>query len=269
MLLRENLQKSLGEKLRRLNRERPLSPVVAQKLRERFEVEMTYNSNAIEGNTLTLKETYWVIQQGITVRGKPLKDHLEAKSHKEALDFLYDLIGHKRKFTVSEHLIKSLHSIILENIDREIAGTYRKTDVFISGADHKPPSPLEVPAMMNGLIRWSRKNHGKLDIVDFSALFHHKFVQIHPFQDGNGRTGRLLMNLFLMQAGFLMNEARRSSSSTWMSSVPLRSRLPAQPAPYFLTAAIARSLSVCSSPIACAHRAGTRTAMSGTRASFA
>ncbi|NIP33257.1 cell filamentation protein Fic, partial [Candidatus Saccharibacteria bacterium] len=96
MLIRENLQKILEEKLERLNKKRPLSPVLVGKLKERFEVEMTYNSNAIEGNTLTLKETYWVIQEGITVKDKPLKDHLEAKNHKEALDFLYDLIEHNK-----------------------------------------------------------------------------------------------------------------------------------------------------------------------------
>ena len=158
MLLRKNLQKTLEEKLILLNKRRPLSPSVNEKLRERFEVEMTYNSNAIEGNTLTLKETYWVIQQGVTVKGKPLKDHLEAKAHKEALDFLYDLISEKKKATISEHLIKNIHSLILEDIDKEIAGVYRKTDVFITGSDHKPPSPLDVPAKMNELIDWAKKS---------------------------------------------------------------------------------------------------------------
>ncbi|MDH5597333.1 MAG: Fic family protein, partial [Candidatus Peregrinibacteria bacterium] len=170
MLLRKNLQTFLADKLRQLNKKRPLSSAVAQQLRERFEVEMTYNSNAIEGNTLTLKETYWVIQQGITVKGKPLKDHLEAKSHKEALDFLYELVDKGKRATISEHLIKSIHSIILEDIDRDIAGTYRKTDVFIMGSDHKPPSPLEVSAKMSELMNWSKKNHNKMDTVEFTSL---------------------------------------------------------------------------------------------------
>lgn len=204
MLLRPNIQKLLEEKLKRLQKLRPLSPALVRKLKERFEVEMTYNSNAIEGNTLTLKETYWVIQQGITVKGKSLKDHLEAKNHKEALDFLYELVEHGKSSTISEHLIKSLHSLVIQDIDRKIAGRYRNKDVFITGTDHTPPSALEVPAKMEEFIVWARKNYRKIPVIDFSAIFHHKFVHIHPFEDGNGRTGRLLMNIFLMQYGFPM-----------------------------------------------------------------
>jgi len=204
MILRPNLNQLLQEKLKKLNTLRPISPTLVQKLKERFEVEMTYNSNAIEGNTLTLKETYWVIQQGITVKGKPLKDHLEAKNHKEALDFLYELVKHGKSSTISEHLIKSIHALIIQDIDREIAGQYRNKDVFITGTDHTPPSALEVPAKMEEFIAWARKNYRKMPIVDFAAIFHHKFVHIHPFEDGNGRTGRLLMNIFLMQYGLPM-----------------------------------------------------------------
>lgn len=204
LLLRSNLEKMLEEKLKQLKKLRPLSAVLVQKLKKRFEIEMTYNSNAIEGNTLTLKETYWVIQQGITVKGKSLKDHLEAKNHKEALDFLYELVEHGKSSTISEYLIKSLHSLVIQDIHREIAGRYRNKDVFITGTDHTPPSALEVPAKMEEFIVWARKNYLKMPVVDFSAIFHHKFVHIHPFEDGNGRTGRLLMNIFLLQHGFPM-----------------------------------------------------------------
>ena len=204
MFLRSNIQKLLEEKLKKLQKLRPLSPALVNKLKERFEIEMTYNSNAIEGNTLTLKETYWVIQQGITVKGKSLKDHLEAKNHKEALDFLYELIEHGKSSTISEHLVKSIHALVIQDIDREIAGRYRNKDVFITGTDHMPPSALDVPSKMEELIVWARKNHKNMPIVDFSAIFHHKFVYIHPFEDGNGRTGRLLMNIFFMHNGFPM-----------------------------------------------------------------
>lgn len=244
MLLKKNLQKFLEEKLKQLNRKRPLSPSIAQQLRERFEVEMTYNSNAIEGNTLTLKETYWVIQQGITVKGKPLKYHLEAKNHKEALDFLYELIDHKKKITISEHLIKSLHSIILENIDKKIAGAYRKTDVFITGADHLPPSPLDVPADMNELIKWCQKNYNKLNIIEFSALFHHKFVQIHPFQDGNGRAGRLLMNIFLMQSGFPLTIIQNNDRKKYYRVLAMADNGNLKPLVNFIAQSVLRSLTI-------------------------
>lgn len=244
MLLRKNIQEFLRERLRQLNKERPLSSSVVQQLRERFEVEMTYNSNAIEGNTLTLKETYWVIRQGITVKGKPLKDHLEAKSHKEALDFLYDLVGHKKRITVSEHLIKSLHSIILEDVDQRIAGVYRKTDVFITGADYNPPSPLDVPARMNELIKWSKKNCNKLNIVEFAALFHHKFVQIHPFQDGNGRAGRLLMNIFLMQAGYPLTIIQNNDRKKYYRALAMADYGNFKSLVNFIAQAVLRSLTI-------------------------
>jgi len=201
-MLKKELSSLLESKLKQLNKYRPISADLLKKLRERFEIEMAYNSNAIEGNTLTLKETFWVIQQGITVKGKPLKDHLEAKNHKEALDYLYELVEHEGQNTISETLIKNLHELIIQDIDKDIAGSYRNVDVFITGTKHKPPSALEVPQKMSGLVSWARKNYGKMNIVEFSAIFHHKFVHIHPFRDGNGRVGRLLMNIFLMKYGF-------------------------------------------------------------------
>src|SRR3989339_1337279 len=202
MYLIENLNNLLQSKLKTLNRLRPLSPSLVAKLKEKFEIEMTYNSNSIEGNTLTLKETYLVIQHGVTVKGKSLKDHLEAKNHKEALDYLYELIEHKKNNTISHHLIKSLHTLIIQDINKNIAGQYRKLDVFISGSNHTPPSALDVQIKMDELINWAQVNFNKMNIIDFSAIFHHKFVHIHPFEDGNGRVGRLLMNIFLMNYGF-------------------------------------------------------------------
>lgn len=202
MLLRKNLQLILEEKRKQLNKLRPLSPALVEKLKERFEMEMTYNSNAIEGNTLTLKETYWVIQQGVTMKGKPLKDHLEAKNHADALHFLYEMIEQGNSSAISEHLIKSIHSLVIQDINKEIAGRYRTRDVFITGTDHRPPSAFEVPSRMEAFMKWAKDNYKKMNIVEFATLFHHKFVHIHPFEDGNGRTGRLLMNIFLMQYGF-------------------------------------------------------------------
>src|SRR3989339_4498 len=154
----------LEEKLVRLNKLRPLPKSAVQKLREKFQIEMTYNSNAIEGNSLTLKETFLVINEGLTVKGKPLKDHLEAKDHHAALEYLYDLIDKDKKHTVSEMLIKNLHQIIVQETDKEWAGLYRNADVIISGAKHIPPNALQVPQKMSDLIAWLSAQKGKMNI---------------------------------------------------------------------------------------------------------
>lgn len=192
----------LEEKLAKLNKLRPLPESAVQKLREKFQIEMTYNSNAIEGNSLTLKETFLVINEGLTVKGKPLKDHLEAKDHHAALEYLYDLIDKDRKHTVSEMLIRNLHQIIVQETDKEWAGRYRNANVIIGGADHTPPDALQVPHLMRDLIAWLYSQKNKINIIELSALLHHKMVHIHPFFDGNGRTARLTMNLLLMHAGY-------------------------------------------------------------------
>ncbi|NBX91638.1 MAG: Fic family protein [Proteobacteria bacterium] len=192
----------IDEKRKFLNKKRPLSRSVVQKLKEQLAFEMTFNSNAIEGNQLTLKETYLVIQEGITVKGKPLKDHLEAKNHHEALGFLFELVEKDKKHTVSEKLIRSLQHLVIKEMERGEAGKYRQGDVMITGSKHKPPPAYEIPRLMNELIQWIRKNSKKLHPVELASIAHHKLVFIHPFADGNGRTARLFMNLLLMQRGY-------------------------------------------------------------------
>lgn len=201
-ILSKNIQESLERKYRLLNKLRPLPPSAVVKLREHFKIEMTYNSNAIEGNSLTLKETFLVINEGITVKGKPLKDHLEAKDHHAALEYLYELVEHKKQQTCSEHLIRTLHQLITRETEEKWAGRYRESNVFITGADHLPPDALDVPLQMKGLMEWFKKNRKTLHIVELAALFHHRLVFIHPFFDGNGRTARLVMNLILMHKGY-------------------------------------------------------------------
>ncbi|MDP2600127.1 MAG: Fic family protein [Deltaproteobacteria bacterium] len=201
-LLPKNLQESLERRLHALNKLRPLPHSAVQKLREHFKIEMTYNSNAIEGNSLTLKETFLVINEGITVKGKPLKDHLEAKDHHAALEYLYELVEYKKQQTLSEQLVRTLHQLITRETEEEWAGRYRESNVFIGGADHTPPDAIDVPLQMKKLIDWFQKNQKKLPIVELAALFHHRLVFIHPFLDGNGRTARLAMNLILMKAGY-------------------------------------------------------------------
>lgn len=200
--LDENLIERLEEKLKKLDSLRPLPPALVEKLQEQFRIEMTYNSNGIEGNSLTLKETFLVLSEGITIKGKPLKDHLEAKNHYEALEYLSDLVEKNKNHTISEILIQNLHQIVVQETDKEWAGKYRSSNVIIGGADHTPPDALDVSKEMKKLISWLQKNIKKMHIVELAAVAHHKLVYIHPFFDGNGRTARLLMNLILMQKGY-------------------------------------------------------------------
>ena len=201
-LLAEHLKSSLARKLRELNALRPLPRSSVEKLREHFKVEMTYNSNAIEGNSLTLKETFLVINEGITIKGKPLKDHLEAKDHHAALEYLYELVEHQKRMTLSEHLVRTLHQLVTRETEEEWAGRYRESNIIIGGADHTPPDTLDVPLQMRNAMTWFQEQQKKLNVVELAALFHHRLVFIHPFLDGNGRTARLAMNVLLMKAGY-------------------------------------------------------------------
>lgn len=195
------MRKRLDEKLAKLSELRPLNAAQVQKLREQLEIEMTYNSNAIEGNSLTLRETWLVLHEGMTIKGKPLKDHLEARDHKEALDVLYVLVSGKR-CTISEQLIRQLHRLVVQETQREWAGRYRDGAVMIGGAQHVPPNAKDVPRQMKDLITWFRKHERASHTVELAAELHHRLATIHPFFDGNGRTARLVMNVVLMRKGF-------------------------------------------------------------------
>lgn len=181
-----------------LDSKRPIPKETLKSLRESINLEWTYNSNGIEGNTLTLRETQ-VVLEGITVGGKSIKEHLEAINHEKAILFLDDLV--KDNEPISEWNIKNIHQLILKDIDNENAGRYRKENVTIKGATHIPPDYLKVPELMGKLIltynTWSEYH----PIIQ-AALLHGELVKIHPFVDGNGRTSRLLMNLVLMNNGY-------------------------------------------------------------------
>lgn len=180
-----------------LDKRRSLTQGELQRLRDEFLIEYTYNSNAIEGNTLTLQETALVLE-GITVDKKPLRDHLEAVGHRDAFLYVQDLV--KNNVPFSENIIKQIHTLVL--MDRtEDRGVYRRIPVRIMGAYHVPPDPLFVPEQMENLVAEFAGNK-KLNPIERATLFHLKFEGIHPFVDGNGRTGRLILNLMLMQAGY-------------------------------------------------------------------
>lgn len=200
--LDDSLADRIDHKLNQLQKIRPLPGIAVEKLRKQFAIEMTYNSNAIEGNQLTLKETFLVINEGITIKGKSLKDHLEAKDHYEAIDYLYELIQHDKRQTISELTIRDLQKLVVKETDANAAGCYRTGNVIITGSKHIPIDASEVPAKMRGLIVWHNREKEHLHPIELAAIFHHKLVNIHPFFDGNGRTARLLMNLILMQQGY-------------------------------------------------------------------
>ena len=242
--LGEGLQNRIEKKLKKLNEFRPLPPPAVKKLQEQFQIEMTYNSNAIEGNSLTLRETFLVINEGITVKGKPLKDHLEAKNHYEALEYLSDLVGGDKKPTVSEQLIRNLHQLVVQETDREWAGKYREGNVIIGGARHVPPDAIDVPRRMAGLVGWLKLNSRKLHIVELAALLHHKLVHIHPFFDGNGRTARLAMNLLLMSAGYPLVVILKNDRRRYYRSLDQADREDLTPFVRFVAQAVGRSLDV-------------------------
>lgn len=184
---------------KKLDSYRPLPQEIISNLHEQLVLNWTYNSNAIEGNTLTLKETK-VILEGITIGGKTLREHFEAINHREAISFVEELAS--KKEPLSEWNIKLIQQLVLKNIDDKNAGKYRNINVVISGAEHIPPDHIHLPEKMNTFINWYNAEGLNLHPVERAARLHVDFVKIHPFIDGNGRTARLLMNLELMKSGY-------------------------------------------------------------------
>lgn len=179
---------------------RPLNETELRRIREDFKINNTYNSNAIEGNTLTLRETALILQDGITIAEKPIKDHLEAIGHRDAFDYVQELAD--KKTVLSESIIKQTHSLVLMN-DNMNRGMYRQVPVTIIGAIHTPPQPYLIEVQMESLLSDYNNLMQNQDIIESVAEFHLRFERIHPFIDGNGRTGRLLMNLELIKNGLL------------------------------------------------------------------
>jgi Fic family protein len=195
-----DLLKSIEGKKHELDTRRPFPSGLVSRLEEQFTVEWTYNSNAIEGNTLTLQETDLVINRGLTIGNKSLKEHFEALNHKEGIQYLYDFVQKKKE--LDEKTILEIHKIILKNINETEAGHYRKENVMILGAIHIPPSAIKIPKLMAEFFEWYYANKTNISTVELAAWVHYKLVYIHPFIDGNGRTARLLMNLILLQHGY-------------------------------------------------------------------
>jgi Fic family protein len=197
---------------------RPLPPSVVRSLKELFDVRFTYHSNAIEGNTLTQSETEMVLEQGITVGGKSLREHLEVIGHKEAIDYMEQLAVEAE--AIGEREIKDLHSLVLRAIDREEAGRYRRLDVRAAGTEHVYPPHYRVPELMEEFARWlGSREAAELHPVGLAAEAHFRFVSIHPFQDGNGRAGRLLMNLLLLRRGYPVTVLRAEQRAAYIDAL--------------------------------------------------
>lgn len=193
---------SQADRLRqRLSTLRPLPQPALKKIEEALAIEYTYESNRIEGNTLTLQETELVVNEGVTVAGKSMREHLEAINHAEAIDYIKDFA--RDKMDISERTVKEIHALVLHGIDRENAGRYRNVPVMISGSSQMPPQPYLVEKQMEDFMRtFAGMEERGVHPVLIAAYLHDVLVRIHPFIDGNGRTSRLLMNLYLLRRGF-------------------------------------------------------------------
>lgn len=172
------------------------------RIAQALELEYTFESNRIEGNTLTLRETDLVINEGLTVSGKSMREHLEAINHQEAIGYIKQLM--ERNFSINERELLTIHNLILRGIIPDDAGRYRRVQVMIKGSTHMPPQPFIVPKKMEDYFIWYEENKTKLHPVILAAEMHERLVTIHPFIDGNGRTSRLIMNLILLQNGYVI-----------------------------------------------------------------
>jgi Fic family protein len=196
----------------RLDSFRPFPPAVVAELKKLYDVRFTYHSNAIEGNTLTQSETEMVLEHGITVGGKTLAEHLEVIGHKEAIDYVEELAG--QNVAIGEREIKDLHSLIMRGIDRSEAGRYRTLDVRAAGTEHVYPPHFRLQELIESFVEWLNSSAAaKLHTIERATEAHYRLVSIHPFRDGNGRVGRLLMNLILLRGGYpiavITNERRK------------------------------------------------------------
>ena len=186
----------------RIDQHRPMQEPLLSQLRGYYRVGLTWSSNALEGSSLTESETKVLLEDGLTVGGKPIRDYYEATGHAKAYDAMYGLLDASSALT--EHDICELHRLFYLQVDEVKAGVYRTQRVFISGSQYPLPRPEQVPGMMTEFVRWMAENETELHPVIFAAQAHKQFVFIHPFIDGNGRVSRLLMNLCLLRHGYTL-----------------------------------------------------------------
>lgn len=199
-MLNQRLLTRIEDKKAKLDSLRPLPTAAVNRLKEQFTVEWIYNSNAIEGSTLTLRETQLILETGMTIGGKSLREHFEVINHRDAIDYVESLADQGDLITAFH--VRQIHKLVLTQIDDENAGQYRKTQVRIVGAKHVPPESWDIPHRMADWENWLKESEKKIQPVELAALAHHRLTEIHPFIDGNGRTARLVMNLILFRHGY-------------------------------------------------------------------
>jgi Fic family protein len=207
----KELENSLEEMDLLLLRWKGVRSKMHKKMMNALMTEYTFESNRIEGNTLTLQETDLVVNHGLTISGKTMREHLEAINHQHAIDFVKTIAQEKKP--ISERDIMQIHSLVLRGIDPEEAGRIRRHAVIISGARHVPPPPEHLREELDSFMKWYKRGFYQVHPVLFAADVHHRFVSIHPFIDGNGRTSRLLMNLHLLQHGYPIANISGEASS--------------------------------------------------------
>ena len=214
----EKIIKQIDKLKKQLDDLRPLPKEQLENLDEYFRIQYTYDSNRIEGNTLTLQETALVVDKGITIGGKSVHEHLEAINHSEAVELIIELVQNKTDLT--EYILKQLHGLILRGINKNNAGKYRSVNVMISGSLHRPPEPFMVGKLMDDYFMFYELNKKTMHPVLLSAEMHERLVTIHPFIDGNGRTSRLVMNLILLQHGFPITNISGDKKTDWRTTTP-------------------------------------------------
>lgn len=213
----DDILQQLQTKKQRLDNYKPFQNQLIKNLKEWFRIELTYTSNAIEGNTLTRQETAMVVEEGLTVQGKSLAEHQEAINHAKAFDFIQTLVDKKRQELTARDIL-DIHSIILSKIDDTNKGRYRTVAVRLRGSGTILPNALKVRELMDKFITWVRSDNSDHPIK-IAVDAHFRLVSIHPFVDGNGRTARLLMNLLLMQAGYPPAIVRKEDRSAYITSL--------------------------------------------------
>jgi len=199
-MIEPRLLARLERKKAQLDALRPLPAAAVRRLNEQLTIEWIYNSNAIEGSTLTLQETKLILETGLTIGGKSLREHFEVINHKEAIEYVEALVAADTPITPFH--VRQIHKLVLTRIDDDNAGQYRNLPVRIVGTAHRPPDAWEVARLMSEWGDWLNGPAPSLHPVERAALAHHRLVAIHPFIDGNGRTARLVMNLLLMREGY-------------------------------------------------------------------
>jgi len=241
-MLEQRLATRLQTKKTQLDQLRPLPEGAVRRLQEQLLVEWIYNSNAIEGNTLTLRETQLILETGLTVGGKSLREHFEVINHRDAIQYVESLI--ERNEAISTFHIRQIHHLVLKEIDPENAGQYRQLPVRIAGATHQPPEAWAVTPLMNEWDAWLNGPAQQKDAIVRAALTHHRLTVIHPFIDGNGRTARLVMNLLLMRDGYPPTIILRINRRQYYRVLAAADR--GNPAPFvnFVGRAVERSLTL-------------------------